>query len=169
MHAILGYAASELIQDDPSLVAPAMAHRLKAIRAIKKTLADAPKAANNTFEEGNALMATCFALTFQSVLLEDGMAEYMTFIRGVTIVAVQMAIKGAAFIFGDFLGDRSDALEPYMVGLPLIDRNWTDAAVASIKGLEGLVSGEGLEGVEREYWELILDMAEQCYVCSFGG
>ena len=97
MHAILGYAASELICQDASLVAPAMAHRLKAIKAVKKSLAEAPKA--NTFEEGNALMATCFALTFQSVLLDDGMVEYMTFIRGIIIVAIQMCMSLRTLFF----------------------------------------------------------------------
>ncbi len=56
MHALLGLAASELMQHDSSLVAPAIAHRVKAIKAIKKTLASTPKA--STFEEGNALLAT---------------------------------------------------------------------------------------------------------------
>lgn len=89
MHAILGLSASDLmVQEDPSLVTFAMTHRLKAIKAIKKALSETPK--TNTFEEGNALMATCFALTFQSVLLDDGMAEYMTFCRGIVLVAIQM-------------------------------------------------------------------------------
>jgi hypothetical protein len=73
MHAILGYAASDLMQNDPGLLPAAIDHRVKAIRAIKKTLSDVPRA--DTFEEGNAMMATCFALTFQSVFLNDGMAE----------------------------------------------------------------------------------------------
>ncbi len=53
MHAILGLAASDLIKQDPSLVTSVMVHRLKAIKAIKKTLNDVRKM--DTFEEGNAL------------------------------------------------------------------------------------------------------------------
>lgn len=70
MHSILGLAASELIASDPSLAGAALAHRLKSIQAIKRKLA----ASNSsiTYAEGNALIATCFALTFQSVILEDG-------------------------------------------------------------------------------------------------
>ncbi|RYC60604.1 hypothetical protein CHU98_g5615 [Xylaria longipes] len=84
----LSLAASELMIQDPSLVTFAMAHRLKAIKAIKRTLTDVPK--TNTFDEGNALLATCYALTFQSVMLDDGMAEFMIFCRGIVIVAIQM-------------------------------------------------------------------------------
>ncbi|KAK0704984.1 hypothetical protein B0H67DRAFT_366930 [Lasiosphaeris hirsuta] len=164
MHAILGYAASELIAEDPSLAEPAMAHRLKAIKAIKKTLAEVPKA--NTFEEGNALMATCFALTYQSVLLDDGMAEFMTFIRGIVIVAVQMYIKGAKLLFGEFLGDPvQEKLEPYMRKVPLIERNWVDRAMGGLKRLRPLCEGRP---VEAKYVGMITETAEQLYVSSWG-
>ncbi len=167
MHAILGLAASELMTEDhndPSLLPAAMAHRVKAIKAIKKALAGAPRA--DTFEEGNALMATCFALTFQSVLLDDGMVEYMTFIRGIVIVSIQMFMKGAKFLFGDFLGDTAtDVLEPFMRSVPLIDTSWTDAAVLSVRSLAPLCR----EGGEKEYHQKLLHIAEQLYVSSWGG
>ena len=164
MHAILGLAASELMRDDPSLVTPAMEHRVKAIRAVKRALAESPKA--STFEEGNALMATCFALTFQSVLLDDGMVEYMTFIRGIIIVAIQMYIKGAKLIFGQFLGDASkDALQPYMEEVPLINQSWVDGADNAIQALRPLCENE----IEIKYWEMLLDMTAQLRVSSWEG
>ncbi|KAK3900233.1 hypothetical protein C8A05DRAFT_45883 [Staphylotrichum tortipilum] len=177
MHAILGYAASELMATDPSLAEVAMSHRLKAIKAIKRSLSSSaassppscatpgsspapplPQRQNDTlFEEGNALIATCFALTYQSVLLEDGMAEYMTFIRGIVIVAIQMYCRGARLLFGHLMGDKSkETLQPHMEGLPLIDAGWTERAVKGIAGLKPLVEGREVEG---RYWELIGEMA----------
>lgn len=78
MHSILGLAASELIASDASLTEAAMAHRLKSIQAIKRKLA----ASNSgiTYAEGNALIATCFALTFQSIVLEDGSKQPQKYI-----------------------------------------------------------------------------------------
>lgn len=165
MHAILGLAASDLsVQHDPTLVASAMSHRLKAIIAIKKTLSDVPR--TDTFEEGNALMATCFALTFQSVLLDDGMVEYMTFIRGVIIVAIQMYFKGAKLLFGEFLGDRQkEVMRPFMEKVPLIEGSWADAAVAAVEGLGGLC----MHPMEQAYHGKILEMARQLKVSSWGG
>ncbi|KAK4102619.1 hypothetical protein N658DRAFT_495332 [Parathielavia hyrcaniae] len=204
MHAILGYSASELMASDRSLAEAAMSHRLKAIKAIKKSLSGATTntaaaaassgaatldcsssgapsssscppggAASNDkdvmFEEGNALMATCVALTYQSVLLDDGMAEYLTFIRGVMIVAIQMYIKGATILFGDYLlGDRQkEVLQPHMEGLPLIDAGWTEQAVRAVEGLRGLV--EDVEGreVESRYWELIMEIGRMLSVSSW--
>ncbi|RKU47420.1 hypothetical protein DL546_008379 [Coniochaeta pulveracea] len=159
MHALLGLAASDLSKSTPSstLQTAAMTHRLKAIRAIKHTLSSVTRSnAGSTWEEGNALMATCFALTFQSVLLDDGMVEYMTFIRGVVIVGIQMYIKGARLLFGEFLGDgQVELLRPVMEKVPLVDGEWVRGAVEAVDGLEGLCRGE----VERGYWERLRDMA----------
>ncbi|GAP83844.2 putative C6 zinc finger protein [Rosellinia necatrix] len=147
---------------DPSLITFAMAHRLKAIKAIKKTLTDVPK--TDTFEEGNALLATCYALTFQSVMLDDGMAEFMTFCRGIVIVAIQMCCKGAKFMFSNFLGDDQMVyLQPLMEAIPPIQRDWTDMAVDNIAALGPLCKQQ----VETEYHQHLTDIANALYTSSF--
>jgi len=210
MHAILGYSASDLAHnpsppsDGAALITSAMSHRLKAIKAIKRALAESSsnasrvrvdgtsggRGADHLTEEGNALMATCFALTYQSVLLDDGMVEYMTFIRGIVIVAVQMYVAAGVtgptcskalrvkekMLFGELLseGESEKRLEPHMKNLGLVvRREWVDAAVEAINNLEGLLpSGEGAEegsatSVEREYWGLLSNMAGNLYVSSW--
>jgi hypothetical protein len=174
MHAILGYSASDLIStSEPGLAEAAMAHRVKAIRAIKRALGNSAateQPGTDMFEEGNALMATCFALTYQSVFLDDGMVEYMTFIRGIVIVAIQMYVKGAKLLFGHLMGGnvQKEKLEPHISQIPLIEKSWTDRAVEGIEGLEALVDGEGRE-VERRFWELLGEMARMLYVSSWKG
>lgn len=165
MHAILGFAASELISTDASLVTAAMNHRVKAIRAIKKRLSETSRA-NATYEETNALVATCYALTFQSVSLDDGLAEYMTFIRGIVIVAMQMMFKGIKPIFSNIMEEEQDAvLAPYMEGMPLIERAWADAATEALTNLRQLC----VETVEIEYCEKLVDVTEKLYINSFDG
>ncbi|KAI8634132.1 hypothetical protein F5Y19DRAFT_200576 [Xylariaceae sp. FL1651] len=158
MHAILGLAASDLMAQDPSLLTFAMAHRLKAIKAIKKTLTNVPRA--NNFEEGNALIATCYALTFQSVSLEDGMTEFMTFCRGILIVAIQMYCKGAKFIFSNFLyDDHLGSLQPLLEAVPPIQREWIDMAMTSIAALAPLCKQQ----VEIDYHQLLCDVVRALY------
>ncbi|XXG97068.1 hypothetical protein Hte_003362 [Hypoxylon texense] len=162
MHAVLGLAASDLMTQDPSLVTFAMMHRLKAINAIKRSLSEAPKM--DTFEEGNALMATCFALTFQSIVLDDGMAEFMTFCRGIALVSMQMYSKGVKFLFSNLQHlDTSEVLKPHMDAMPLVRRDWVDMAVAAIRGLEPLCT----QPVEIEYYTIILEIAEALYTDSY--
>ncbi|WDK09397.1 C6 transcription factor [Colletotrichum graminicola] len=144
MHAILGMAACDLMNTDPSLLVFVMAHRIKAIEAIKKSLAELARQ--------------------QSVTLEDGMAEYMTFIRGILIVGTLMWIKGIKPIFVNVMGEDSSAvLEPRMADLPLIRREWADGAVEAIGGLRGLCR----DVVEVEYFELIMAMATKLHTSSW--
>lgn len=165
MHAILGYAASELMVTDSSLAPVAMNHRIKAIKAIKKRLTDASKI-ETTYEEANALVATCFALTFQSVSLEDGLAEYMTFIRGIVIVGMQMMFKSIKPLFSNlFESNQDEVMAPYMEGLPLIEKGWAEAAVESITNLGPLCTRQ----VEIEYHEQLLNVASQLLTNSFEG
>ncbi|PHH90174.1 hypothetical protein CDD83_4333 [Cordyceps sp. RAO-2017] len=167
MHAILGFAASELSRadnDDGSLVTAAMGHRVKAIKAIKKRLGEASSRAGMTYEEANALVATCFALTFQSVLLEDGLAEYMTFIRGILIVGMQMMCRGIAPVFDSLFADRQNELmAPLMQDLPLVHGGWADAAVDAITNLQPLC----VDRVEKEYYEQLLGIAHKLRTSSF--
>ncbi|KAK4174064.1 hypothetical protein QBC36DRAFT_47712 [Triangularia setosa] len=173
MHAILGYSASHLLQSDPSIsLTPAMSHRLKAIKSIKKALASIPSSSPHSpqlEEQGNALMATCFTLTYQSTLLDDGMAEYMTFVRGVVIVSIAMFARSQKLIFGDFLqpSHSQSVLEPHMRSLPLVKKEWVDGAVHAIKKLGEVVPGEGT--TQRRYWELLLNMAEGLYKGGWEG
>jgi hypothetical protein len=163
MHAILGLAASSLELTDGSLVTAAVAHRVKAIKAIRKRLANTSRASIN-FEEANALVAACFALAFQSISLEDGLAEYMTFIRGIVVVGMQMAFRGIKPLFTNLFDDeRENILEPHMEGLPLIQRDWADAAFESLSGLKLLC----VRQVETEYHERLVEIVEKLYINSF--
>ncbi|KAL4730285.1 hypothetical protein ACLX1H_002318 [Fusarium chlamydosporum] len=163
MHAILGFSASELIKKDPSVVSSAMNHRIKAIRAIKKRLAETARSSMN-YEEANAMVATCYALTFQSVSLEDGLAEFLTFIRGIMIVGMQMLFRGIKPIFENMMEPEQDALlEPLMQSLPLIPKGYTDSAIEALTNLRPLCA----EGVELEYHQHLMTMTEKLYINSW--
>lgn len=166
MHALLGLAASDLMQQDPSLITFAMSHRLKAIRAIKKRLSEMSRTTEVRRDESNAMVATCFALTFQSVQLDDGMAEYMAFVRGILIVSMQMWMKGMSPIFTNMMSDDAEgALAPFMQSLPLIQTEWSDMALVAIQNLRPLCFDE----VEIEYHELLLDWVQKLFTSSFDG
>ncbi|KAM0353656.1 hypothetical protein ACHAPU_001669 [Fusarium lateritium] len=163
MHAILGFSASELMKDDTSILSSAMNHRVKAIRAIKKRLAETAKSSMD-YEEANAMIATCYALTFQSVSLDDGLAEYLTFIRGIMIVGMQMMFRGIKPIFENMMEqDQSALLEPLMQGLPLIPKGLTDSAVEALTNLKPLCT----ESVEVGYHHHLVNMVEKLYINSW--
>ena len=81
--------------DETYLNLTAMTHRVKAIEALNTAVARGL----SSFEQGNAMIATTFCLLFQSALLNDGLGEYMSFIRGTVAIGIQMVIKGYKFMF----------------------------------------------------------------------
>lgn len=165
MHAILGFAASELTREDSSLKAPAMNHRIKAITAIKGRFAEASRF-NMTHDVANALLAACFALTFQSVSLDDGLAEYMTFIRGILVIGMQMKLKGMRPVFTTLSDDKqSELMAPLLQDLPLVERGWVDDAVQAISNLRPLL----IDPIEVDYYEQLKGVAEKLYTNSFDG
>lgn len=174
MHAILGFAASELSSRDSSVIPAAMTHRAKAIRAIKKRLAQPARrpgvtdsaAVSAAHREANAVVATCFALTFQSVGLDDGQAEYMTFIRGIAVVGMQMSLRGGKPIFATLEQDKADdVLEPLMRDLPLIERSWVDAAHDAMMTLRPLC----VDPIEIQYYDKLMDIVNMLYINSWDG
>jgi hypothetical protein len=76
-----------------------------------------------------------------------------------------MYMKGASFLFGDFMGGdkQLETLAPHMAEVPLINKAWTDDAVAAIRSLGVLCGGNP---VEKKYHEMLLEMAELLYVSS---
>ena len=64
IEAALSQHSSELIQS-------AMSHRILAIKFLNRALSTGLR----IFEEGNAMLATCYILVFQSTLMDEGLAE----------------------------------------------------------------------------------------------
>ncbi|KID83901.1 C6 transcription factor [Metarhizium guizhouense ARSEF 977] len=93
------------------------------------------------------------------------LAEYITFIRGIVIVGVQMVFKGIKPIFEQLLDEdwQDEVMEPYLRDLPLIQRGWAAAAIQAISNLRPLC----VEPVEVEYCEQLLGIAEKLNVNSF--
>jgi hypothetical protein len=114
MHAMLGLSASDLttsLTPTRELACSAVKHRLVAIKALNQALSRGVQ----TFEEGNAMLATCYVLLFQAVLLEDGLAEYMSFLRGCVLIAQTMGCKRMKFLFHSFIGmEGFKKMEPYL-------------------------------------------------------
>lgn len=154
MSAMLGLAASDLAAQDPSLVEFGVRYRLKAIKGIKRTLSESIY--TDSFEEGNALIATCFVLAFQSALLGDGLVEFMTFCRGIVIVARKMHHRNDRVMFTNFAGEDQMKLTSTMVeNVPKIPKAWTDMAMAAIRKLEPLFQ----DPVDRAYRNNLLGIA----------
>jgi hypothetical protein len=87
MHAILALSASHLDKLAPSgLTNVAESHRLAAIKGLNSGL-DTPL---QSAEEGDAVLATCFALLLQSWYMDDGLRSFLILIRSCDLMTKHM-------------------------------------------------------------------------------
>jgi Fungal specific transcription factor domain len=97
MNAILALGASHLTRVSPDLdyTTEAIVHRGKAIQGLSKALTKT----NRTFGESDALLASCYALTFQASHMRDGMFDFITMMRGCALVTMKIKQERSATAF----------------------------------------------------------------------
>ncbi|PQE26409.1 C6 zinc finger protein [Rutstroemia sp. NJR-2017a BBW] len=145
LYSMLALSASNLVAngtptESPDMLCTAIAHRLKAISSLNQAISTGI----NSFEQGNAMLATCFILLFQSTMIADGLVEYMTFIRGTIAVGTSMGMKRMKFLFHGLWVNRSaESLEVDLSQTPLIDGDLARSACRSIENLAGLCGSKG--------------------------
>ena len=113
----------------------------------------------------------------ESVLLPDGLTEYMTFCRGIVVIAYIVYMHSChmpslkPLLFAKHLAPdwRQAVLEPHMRALPLINQEWADQAVGAIRALEPLLVVDETGEVERCFWEKLLGIAEALKVSCWDG
>ncbi|KAM3084367.1 hypothetical protein ACMFMG_001527 [Clarireedia jacksonii] len=142
---MLALSASNLVSNGTSTEGPdmrctAITHRVKAISSLNQAISTGI----NSFEQGNAMLATCFILLFQSTLISDGLVDYMTFIRGTIAVVNSMGMKKMKFLFHELwkIGGV-DSLEDDLQQTPLIDGDLALSACRSIERLAVLYRSKG--------------------------
>ncbi len=139
-----------------------MTHRLAAISALNAAVSAGLK----TSEQGNAMLATCFALLFQSTLLNDGLGEYMSFIRGTTAIGIQMYTKNFKMLFTKVFGDEAmEDLDPKLQQAPLIESSVVMSAIRSLERIAPLCQTKA----EKEMYALLLSMARNLITSSRDG
>lgn len=159
---MLALAASDISGYSPNDSAMALSginHRVRAIESLSTALSRGV----HTMEEGNAMLATCYTLVFQSALIADGFAEYMSFIRGCMVVAWQMGVKQLKFVFEGILSDEQLVkMGPYLQGTPDIDPDLTNGAIGSLEACRPLV----VRPEEKAFFECMLEIVQAAQISS---
>lgn len=168
LHSMLALGAQNLATESADALSPeaktqlsttALSHRVQAISCLNAAILRGI----NCSEDGNAMLATCFALLFQSVMIEDGLAEYMSFIRGTVAVGIQMGMKRMQVLFDQLFEDKDlKVIEPAMLKAPLIDPGLVRLALESLERIEPLCQSK----VERETYGMLLSTARALITSS---
>jgi hypothetical protein len=162
---MLALSASDLASytdENRDLTPTSISHRVKSIESLNKAVAGGIK----TWEQGNAMIATCFVLLFQSVLLNDGLSEYISFLRGILAVGMQMGQRNMKFVFTKLWGeDQRLARETELDGAPLINDELVSMACRSLEKMFPLCKTKTQMGM----YGLLLSMARSLVTSSKEG
>lgn len=117
-------------------------------------------------ETGNAMLATCYVLVFQSSLISDGFPEFMSFIRGCMVVAFQMGVKRMKFIFKNMMpDDQLRVVGPSLERDPGLASSITDPVIESLRNCEHLM----VRPYEKEFFSALMEIAVKSHESSRGG
>ncbi|KAE8448950.1 hypothetical protein EG329_008746 [Mollisiaceae sp. DMI_Dod_QoI] len=163
LNAMLALSASDIYSlrtpCDKDLHLKALTYRVKSI----ESLSQAVSAGIESFEKGNAILATCYTLLFQSVLLNEALADYFTFVRGCVSVSIQVSIKKMNFIFTKFLGDEQlEMVEDGLQKAPWINPDVVAKANRSFEKMGPLCKTKA----EITMYGLLLSMARNLITSS---
>ncbi|KAF5618618.1 hypothetical protein F52700_12138 [Fusarium sp. NRRL 52700] len=166
-HAMLALGASHLgLCNGTDYNSDAISHRVKAIKSLNSAL-DTPC---QTKEEGDARYATLMALTWQSSYMADGMQEFLSMLRGCTIVSKCSVFQFQDSVFRMFSVEGHvqrvhDINNGFDVGLS--DYEASDAGIASIKAIAPL-SQSTLEINLVASLQSIAEMSRTTCIGAFG-
>ena len=112
------------------------------------------------------MLATCFILLYQSAMIDEGLTEYLTFVRGCVLIPLQMGGKHLKFLFQNlFTEDEIEKSRPYLQDMPAVDPRSVDAAYASVEAFKPLCKREE----EKNMNESLLELVRSFYLSSCDG
>jgi len=163
---MLAISASDLEassrQPPSELTQTAISYRVLAIKSLNSALSTGI----HSPEDGNAMLATCYILLYQSIFIDEGLPEFLTFVRGCVLLPIHMDCKGLKFLFQNVLTeDEIEMTRPYLQSMPPIDLSSVDAACASLEAFAPLCKRE-LENMMREQ---TLEIVRKFYSSSGDG
>lgn len=139
MHALLALGASHLTrvsrQSDYSTTA--IIHRGQAIKGLNEALAKG--GTGNAYGESDALLAACYALTFQASYMGDGMADFITMVRGCALITEQIQRQRTRTAFNLEKDIHLRLMEPRLADLPTLNPTLLHPAIIAFEALRPLL------------------------------
>ncbi len=150
MHAILSLSASHLTAigalDCPN---EALSHRHLAVQGLNSAMA---RVSTSTAPEQDAMLAACYALTFESSYAGIGITDFITMVRGCALVTGQIQDSASESSFDLEQDAHFKFMETRVSNLPIIQGPLVSAALLSFEQIEPLLS----DPVDRKFYSLLL-------------
>ncbi|KAL1647015.1 hypothetical protein SLS61_007612 [Didymella pomorum] len=152
IHSILALSASHLdAVSNAGAAEQAIRHRILAVKSLNEALSVPPKSRS----EQDARMAAALALAFQSSHLQDGLAEFLTMVRGCNLIASDNTTFGSESAFNAFSEECHLQKMKNRIGgstqYSCVNPEDLDLAALSLRSIEYL----NMSTFEKTYWSAL--------------
>ena len=137
LSALLALGASHLTRTAPGVDyhTQAIAHRGHAIEGLNKALTKTDR----FHGDADAMLAACYALTFQSSYMADGLLDFLTMIRGCALVTWKVQEEGEPTAFNVESDVHLRIMNPRLDHLPVVDRAIATAAINALTEVQPIL------------------------------
>ncbi|KAK5072039.1 hypothetical protein LTR51_006523 [Lithohypha guttulata] len=134
MHAILALGASHLNRTAPLACyeKEALIHRGHAINGLNTCMAKT----SHAYGEADAMLATCYALTFQSSYMADGLSDFVIFVRGCALATGKIRDENAPTAFNLSPNRHHQVVRPRLPNLPAIDPAHLNRGISALDEIQ---------------------------------
>jgi hypothetical protein len=150
-HALLGLSASHLSKLTTSgFTTIAQSHRLSAIKGLNNALHQPV----TTAEQGDAILATCYALLMQSWYMDDGLTAFLVLTRSCDSVTRHIQSHNVNSILAqENLDSRIEKVHTRLRGVPDFNIECLCSAISSLNALQPHCQ----QAFEKKLWTTLQD------------
>jgi len=151
MHAILSLGASHLSRlTGVDYRKESLIHRGHAIAGLNQALSKT----GHAYGESDAMLASCYALTFQASYMSDGLTDFITMVRGCALTTAKIRDDNAPTAFNVQPDFHFKFMAPRLHNLPPVDSGVLEDGFHALDSIRPVISGE----TELDFYSVLLDV-----------
>ncbi len=151
MHALLSLGASHLSRlTGVDYRRESLVHRGQAIAGLNQALSQTA----SSYGESDAMLASCYALTFQASYMGDGLTDFITMVRGCALTTEKIKQEHAPTAFNLQPDWHFKYMAPRMQNLPSVDPRLLEDAYDGLENIRPFLSGT----TEIDFHDALVDV-----------
>ena len=151
MHALLSLGASHLSRlTGVDYRRESLTHRGNAIAGLNQALSQTAR----SYGESDAMLASCYALTFQASYMGDGLADFITMVRGCVLTTEKIKQEQTPTAFNLQSDWHFKYMAPRLQNLPAVDPCLLADAYNGLENMRPLLTGDA----EMDFHAALVDV-----------
>ena len=162
MHAILSLGASHLSRlTDMDYRKESLIHRGQAIAGLNTALSMPAR----HYGESDAMLAACYALTFQASYMGDGLADFITMVRGCALTTAKIKQEDVPTAFNLQPNWHFKVMAPRLASLPRVNHLLLQSGIAALEDIRPFLDDE----VDMNFHQALIEVLEALLDSPQGG